>query len=229
MSEPSDREEDYISSTLENLREFEDQILSRKELIKVVLDQEVEKHPTNTNRKNLISGLSTSLQFEIDDAEKANEVAESLYYFLIISTNDRWEEKIANGSADELLEFLNQLRQTYQMGVTGLYLENTQGKHYWTNIQTDFVIREPDERVGLNHSIRIADEKEIELTTSLSSNLALINSLLEKQNRAHEVFGAAALNEINEDAIDSIAQVVNDIQQKIKTTPETTPNDEEEG
>lgn len=219
MANSQDSGEDYLIRIIRELGQYEDEILSHRDLIDTALKEQLDEHPTISDSETLIRGLSLLLEPQLDQ-EVAYEVGSNLYSFLVLTSGIGREEFDRTDVSREFFKFLQELRVKHQLGAQKIHFTARQGENYWSNMETDFVFRQPDDEIGMNHTLGVGHEKKFELTTNLNSNLQIAAYFLEQQERAQELFSLVAANQIDKDTLDQLVEMVEELQRKVEKAEE---------
>lgn len=213
MSEPE--EESEVSSeefTARFLAEYEDEIIECSDIIDTSLQENLINTSYPVNRESVIYGVETGLTSQVD-SDTAHHLAHHLLHFITSATNSEILEKVEEQEVSEkLLNLLKEWILKYNIEAGEPNYREYQGRNFWRDIRTDLVLRGDDEVPGLNHNFIIADEKEVEITVSLQSNLAIVEHLLSEYKRTIERFEEEAVQEVPQGQINNIKDNIREIE-----------------
>jgi hypothetical protein len=202
-----------------------EKILEVKQELDETLQEQLVAPEKRLDRESVLAGLEETFVLSAD-RETAEELAQAIYAYLIVSGQNRVDTLRDLGASEGLVKYLNSLSVKYNIDATDVYYSTRQGPKYWRSVRSEIVFREPDGTPGLNHRIRIGKENEIELTVSLDSNLSFIQRLLVEQQDAMGTLEHFGAQEITSEQLDQIEELVNEIRRNFEEGQEQTEDTE---
>lgn len=164
-------------------------------------------------QQQVLSALWEVFQMEINDPDDAYELAESVYGYVISAIDNRVQVLRELGASKELIRILNSLVIRYNDAAMDSYLSDAQGDNYWTDMDSELVIRGEAGAIGFNHQLDIGKSRRVQLSTSLESNMALVHRLLAEQARALDVFGVNTVEQLDPEQVEEIVELAQNIKQ----------------
>jgi len=193
---PRDRE---LQSWVDDLEAIESGLKENKESVKDIFGVFF----GGRNGPTDLDEFGERLKFVIDSNAEEDQVEEAIGVFLrcVISAQHLKNELIEYGLDKEVVQLIVDLFLNYSDGIERVSQRNYQGKRWWSDINSEIVIRGTE--VGFTHQFTIDQKDEIEITTNMSSSLEIVNHILRQHNQVIENFGEAALEDYEDFAYET--------------------------
>jgi hypothetical protein len=191
--------EDYISILVNN----KEVLMKRQELIHELLHENIRYDKTNVD--DLMLGLNSILKRDVD-TEKSNEISNALLNFIVLYDEESAGSLKKRNVDERFIDFLSKLAIKHQAVLGEILRDARQGTEHWIDIDAEMVVRENFGDRGLNYLIKKSNDREVELSTNLDSNLRLINFLLAKQTQAMDYFDDRATLELEKENIEELLE-----------------------
>ena len=196
-----------ISEVIDGIIEHEEAILNNKELIETAFRENTSESEFNLSQNDVGFGISLALSSNLDNEGTAN-VGYFLLNFVSRSSTGAIRELQQRDISRELTDFLIELTLKYQLEVGRISSKRTQGANYWSNIASDIVLRPPEDSIGFTHRITLSYDRDIEIDANIRSTLALVEYFLSQEIEVIDIFDDDALESIDSQTIDTIAEQV---------------------
>ena len=204
---------DSGAEQLDLLITHKEKILNNQKEIEELLDEQFNKHPTGTTLSEATRAITKRLQLNSDE-ETAINLASALV--IILTTNDsRWLDELAQSDEHlELAKLLTQFVGKFNLQATKVSLEQSQGENFWSDINSDLVLRSENNTAGLNHYVEIAYEETVEISTDVGGNLEIVAYLLWQQHRAMSSFTETAVEQMDPETARQVRELADKIVQQ---------------
>lgn len=203
------------------LSKHQDVILDNKDLIESAFKQNTYESELLMDSSDIAFGVMMALSASTEDDDSL-EIAYALLNFISTSDVDYIRKLRQENVKQELVDFVTNLSLNYQLEVGRVASIETQGANFWSSISSDLVIRSPNDVAGFNHKITIAHDREVEIDTSIGSNLGLVRYLIGQQIRAMETLEDQALDQISIETLDEIVKRVEHIREQVEASDPQT-------
>jgi hypothetical protein len=150
-------------------------------------------------------GLNSILKRDVD-TEKSNEISNALLNFIVLYDEESAGSLKKRNVDERFIDFLSKLAIKHQAVLGEILRDARQGTEHWIDIDAEMVVRENFGDRGLNYLIKKSNDREVELSTNLDSNLRLINFLLAKQTQAMDYFDDRATLELEKENIEELLE-----------------------
>jgi len=212
MSDSDEGSIDEKFDPFELVERYEEELLECSELIDHALNENLKKNPYKLAREDHISAVQSALRVEIDSDGDANSLARAILHHIAMPSGDGLTDNLKERGIDRrVIVLFNKWRSSYSIESREPNYRSYQGEDFWRQITTDFAIRAQTGEYGLNHTIEKAKGESVKISTSLDSNMNLVNILLRKQIAALEQFDDDALEQVSEHLVDELEESVNEI------------------
>lgn len=216
-------EDENIIQLIEN----QNKIIDSEKLIDDSLSKNLDIGDPNRSRSDIIYAVELALSGRCGDLEiDAYRLAHNFLYTISAFEPHMIEDLLDNGAREELVEILSKFKYRYERELDDPAYRAIQGDNYWSRVSTDMVLRDDGNHPGLNHSITINNYDEVEITTSLQSNLDLIGVLLSGEINAIEEFGEKGARSISLDTIDNLRKDIDELEKLVRENLPETPQNE---
>lgn len=200
---------DSIGDSLDFLEDYEEEILQTRERLEQVFEKVVKEEAPP--RDYVIDYLEFALNSEID-SDDSRTVGRHLLHIITNPSTDQRQYILSQGYSEEFADLIFHLTLEYGADSQVPSYKYNQGRNFWSHVTTDHVIRSNSGKVGLNHVLKIGEkDEEIEITTSLGSNLALANHLIRTNITSIERLDEKAIRDTPVDALKTLRERTNQL------------------
>lgn len=206
--------EDVVSNRLGFLLEYEDEILSVGDQIDNCLHENLKEIKEAPQEAHLLNSISLPLSQTVQDQDILDSLAVEISNAIL-----RWDGEYTRVSKEletqkRFTKLFTRLTSKYQLNVTHIKIIEEEGSNFWRRADTDIVSRPPNDTLGMTHHISIGLEGEtVQLTTSMDSNLRIIDYLLDQQVRLAANVDEEIVDEMSKERLESIRNTLQQLEE----------------
>jgi len=202
------------------LIEHQDSITEYSEEVKEIFNENFGQLDHRVNKGPLTNGVAATLSIAFEDEDLRSEIANILVW--VAGTRiDPITPLRERDASDELLRLLTTLRTRHLNQLADLQDREKQGEKHWRRVHSNWVIRGSTAEPGIDHRISLGNGEDQLITTSLNSNLELINLLIRKHMSATESFGEPAFDAVDPGRIEYLDDLVDELKDQYDIEEET--------
>lgn len=213
------QEEPPSADPLDLLHVYEDEIIQCAELLDLILEENLHKSQYQIKKEDVIFGVESVLKSEVD-SEESHPLAHALMYVISNNSHELIEDFKRIGFSEDAIRLFIRLSSKYNLESNVVAFREYQGRNYWSSVQTNTVFRGRSNVIGLDHIVTIGHREEVEITADMSSNLGLVNALLESHADAVDDHPEKTKDTIESSQINNIRENLDRIEQSLTTESE---------